>query len=272
LSVLSPGDRSDRGIGRELSTRVSPERASPLLYRGDYPIAKAVATRLERLVRLETRRSDQPRIVDPDWSRLGRIPGLIVAQRVENGTAFRSARQIAGLDKAFRRAAALIDLVEGHEHIERWPLPIRPERGGLLLLDVEYGSLDALWTFYGTLTTLAQSSPVSLISLASLAWDASRSAAKATQWTVHRLAGNEILHRPSAADPGNHAGEPWKLETTKRMLPVLLKSVEEGYGIDFTVSDDAGKIRLLLTPRPVGGRNEDPGIEDGPTSGSEHEV
>jgi hypothetical protein len=259
---------SEDGPGREVS-RVNPsvpptpERprltSEPMLFSAQEPIGRTAAGRLERLIRLETRQADYPRIVEPAWSKFGGpIPGLIVAQHDERGAAFGLAGEIDELDRAFRRAAALIELVQAREHIRTWPTPVRPGRGGLLLLDAEYGSLDVLWTFYGTLVTMAQSEPVSLMSLATLAWDVGRYGRKAATWAVRLLQRVTVTQRPSAADQVDYPGEPWGIELTKRIVPVLTGAVEEGYGVDLSLSEAKQEIRLILMPRSGGGLAESP--------------
>lgn len=108
------------------------------------PIAPAVANRLRSLTRHEAR-SQKPRYFKPTWSQGRSLPGLIVAQRWARDDAFGCARQIAELDAALRRGTALIELFSSGERVDTWPRPIRPERGGLWLLDAGYGSLDRLW-------------------------------------------------------------------------------------------------------------------------------
>jgi hypothetical protein len=218
-----------------------------------HPISPTVARRFRSLARQEAR-SRQPRIATPAWSRERAVPGLIIAQRYIGGDAFGLARQTAELDAALRRAVALMQLLETGERVVAWPRPIRPERGGLWLLDAQYGSLDALYTVYGTLVAVATSTPVSLASLASLAWTARRSASRmARRWVVRPLAPGELAQRPSAGDPPppsiNHDGDILLDRTTKRLLPVFQRAIDDGRGLDYRATGPSGEVRLIVTPR-----------------------
>ena len=135
-----------------------------------HAMPQAVVRRLRSLDHREVR-LQQPRTFTPRWLPAGlpaSLPGLIVAQW-SRGDAFGCSQQIAELDLAFRRAGALHVLFREGVAVDGWPRPIRPERGGLQLLDAQNGSLDVLWTFYGTLVSVATSTPVTLASFASLA-------------------------------------------------------------------------------------------------------
>lgn len=184
----SPGDSSKKiveqlaDLARQEMTVMdeSPERSIGSRFGYEkHPIGPTVANRLRSLARQELR-SRQQRFVTPNWSREGALPGLIVAQRYAGGDAYNASRQTAEVDTALRRAAALLGLLEAGERVEAWPRPIRPERGGLWLLDARYGSLDLLWTFYGSLVAVATSTPISLASFASLAWISGKSARMAS--------------------------------------------------------------------------------------------
>lgn len=239
-----------RLAGREMAvTQSSARDVYPVDYE-DHPIAPTIARRLRSLARYEAR-LHRLRSADPPWSREGLIPGLIVAQRWAGGDAFGCARQIAELDTAMRRAAALIELFSSPERVEAWPRPIRPERGGLWLLDAEYGSLDALWTFYGILVSVATSTPVSLASFASLAWDSSKAASRmARRWVLRPLRPDELAHRPRATDQPQTiapSGDTWQERTTRRLVPVLRQAVNNGQGLDFRVTGPGGEIRLIVT-------------------------
>jgi hypothetical protein len=228
--------------------RLPPE--PPLLY--PYrDIGPTLARRLRSLARQETR-SLRPRITDPTWSPHGPIPGLIVAQRRAGGDAFGCAHQIADLDMAFRRAATLIELLLSGEQVHSWPIPVRPERGGLWLLDSRYGSFDALWSFYGTLVSVATSTPVSLASFASLAWNSGKYGyQKTTKWLVHRIEPAELADRPSANDslPSTVTRvDTWQERTTKRLMPLLKQAVDDGYGLDFRATGPNGELRFIITP------------------------
>lgn len=241
----------------ELATRTTaptelatPDLGEVFLWGDRHPIPPTLGRRLRRIYRLESR-SPEHRIIAPSWSREGAIPGLIVAQRYDGGDAFGLARQTAELDMPLRRAAALIKMLQAGEQIDSWPRPILPHRGGLWLLDARYGSLDALWTVYGDLVTVAASTPVSLASFATLAWGTSRSALRtAHRWVVRSLKGTELAERPSASDPtpSDSRAETWQERTSKRLAPVFEQAIKEGYGVDFRAAGAGGEIRLIVTP------------------------
>jgi hypothetical protein len=228
------------------------ESSAYLAERSEYqrhPIGPTVARRLRGLARQEAR-AQQQRIVTPDWSPQGAIPGLIVAQRYVGGDAFGASRQTFELDMAIRRAAALIEVLNAGEQVTSWPRPIRPERGGLWLLDATYGSLELLWTFYNSLVGVATSTPISLASFASLAWSSSRSASRmARSWVVRRLEPGEVAQRPSASTPTEAVGETWQERTTKGMIPVFQAAISQGTGFDFRATGPSGEVRFIIAPR-----------------------
>jgi len=230
-----------------------PEPSEPLARWDDRrAIRPTVANRLRTLLRQETRVGQQ-RIVTPNWSRQGALPGLIVAQRYAGGDAHGTARQTAELDAAFRRAAALMNLMDAGERPQAWPMPIRPERGGLWLIDARYGSADLLWSFYGSLVSIATSTPVSLASFASLALSASGTAASRLpgKWKVRRLDAGELAHRPGhgrdVAQLGA-GGDTWEERTTKRMIPVFELAIKQGRGIDYSATGPTGQVRFIIPP------------------------
>ena len=211
-------------------------------------ISATLAKRLRSLARKETKNNSE-RVFTAGWTEGAEINGLIVAHRT-NGHAFGSARQIAELDKAFRRAAALIEKLSSGEPVEEWPRPIHPRRGGLQVLDARHGSLDILWTFYGGLVAVAASTPVSLASFASLAWDTSKySYGLARRWFVRPLLSRELRDRPDAGH-GSYLGEeePWQERTTKKLMPLLRQAIDSGQGLDFQVTGQDGEIRLIVPP------------------------
>lgn len=226
-----------------------------------HPIGQNAGRRLRSLLRAEL--EQQPRIITPRWTQERAIPALIVTQRWAGGDAFGCARQISELDIALRRATALVELYLDNEPVEQWPRPVRPERGGLWLLDASYGSLDALWSVYGALVIAATSTPVSLASFASLAWQTSKFASRmARRWVVRPLGPREVVDRPRAADSNLSAvdrEETWQERTTKRVIPILKQAVEDGYGVDFRATGPSGEVRLTVAPRAELENPEPPG-------------
>lgn len=223
-------------------------------------IAPTTALNLRRLARHEAR-SQEPRITSPSWTTEREIPGLIIAQHYSGSDAFGTTRQTAELDLAFRRAAMLITQIEAGEPITSWPRPIRPARGGLWLLDARYGSLDAVYTVYGALVTVAISQPVSLASFASLAWASSKSATRlARRWIVRVLHPSELAERPRAADasPATTYDDGIVLDRmTRRLLPIFKQAVDDGCGLDFHAKGPSGEIRLIVTPKNNGDSQSD---------------
>jgi hypothetical protein len=258
--MAPPTEGGSRYVPGRLSARSFADRGVPpgldrpfvRPYKLDDLIAPTTARRLRSLAKHEAR-SPEPRLASPAWAREEEIPGLIIAQRYSGGDAFGISRQSAELDLAFRRAAALIRLLEAGEQVTSWPRPMRPARGGLWLLDARYGSLDALYTVYGALVTVAMSQPVSLASFASLAWTASKSATRlASRWIVRVLHPSELTQRPSAGDlsPAIAHDDDFVLDRmTKRLLPFFREAVNDGRGLDFRATGASGEVRIIVTPR-----------------------
>jgi hypothetical protein len=216
-----------------------------------HPIAPTVARRLRSLARQETQ-TPWSRGTSPAWAREQALPGLIIAQRYSRGDAFGIARQTSELDTALRRAAAMIVRLETADRVTAWPRPMRPELGGLRLIDVRYGSFDALYTVYGVLVSIAASAPISLASLASLAWASSTAAVRiARTWMVRALEPAELAERPSAGDsvPDDEQGDVLLDRTTKRLIPFFKLAVSEGRGVDYRATGPNGEIRLIVTPK-----------------------
>ena len=214
-------------------------------------ISPTVDRRLRRLARQEAKTREQ-RVSEPEWAHGTAVPGLIVAERYVHLDAFGAARQIAALDIALRRGAALIKLYEDGGHAEEWPRPVLPQSGGLTLLDARYSSLDLLWTAYGTVAAVAASTPVCLASFASLAWQAGKyTYAKAHSWSMRRLGAHELTERPSAGDPVPVDAQPvtWQERTSKRLIPVLQEATKNGDGLDFRMTGPDGEVRLIVVPR-----------------------
>jgi hypothetical protein len=212
-------------------------------------IKKAVATRLRRLQRQELR-TRQTRITTPAWSSQP-IPGLVMALRSSGRDAFGTARAISELDTAMRRANSLLDDLQTGEDVTSWPMPTRPERCGLLLLDAGPGSLETLWTVYGVLVTAATSTPVSLASLASLAWSTSSSARRiASRWRLRRLYSYDIDQRPRANATVDSADElgTWQERTTKSLVPALELAMHNRTGLDYRATGPGGELRIIVLP------------------------
>ncbi len=214
-------------------------------------IPKAVSIRL--CLQKQERRSKPTRTITPSWSDDRAIPGVLVVLHWDSGDAFGCSRVNAELDTAFRRANALMEKLKAGEEVTTWPMPTRPSRAGLWLMDARYGSLDTLWIVYGALVTAATSAPVSLASFAALAWSASKSAARITgRWRVRYLSRGEIeRERPGptlrSRLPEEAIGT-WQERTTKSLMPAIELAVSNGTGLNFSAVGPGGEVRLIVPP------------------------
>jgi hypothetical protein len=77
-----------------------------------------------------------------------------------------------------------------------------------------------VFTVYGSLVVLAESSPVALAAMSSLIWDATK--------TARRIGSNWLgrAPRPNGSIEEFH----WHEETTRKMMPVMLSAIERGVG------------------------------------------
>jgi hypothetical protein len=218
-------------------------------YERDYERAIDVTDfrRLTQLFNTETEELTS-RVVYPSWLDGDEaIPGLVVAFRYSRQDAHGIARGTRELDMAFRRAAALMEsVVRGDEAV--LPIPIRPERGGLWLLEANRGSYEAVYTFYGALVAIAASTPVSLAAFASLLWDIEAGIRSAIRWKAGRSDQSPKGALPGTA-PSDSSHQNWGLRETEALQPVMLEAAKSGAGVDFAHDAATCQIRLIIYPR-----------------------
>ncbi len=124
---------------------------------------------------------------------------------------------------------------------------MRPERGGLWVLESRRGSYELVATVYGALVSLAISTPVSLASLACLAWDSAVAVSRLGRWTVGQFQGS-----PSDGPPelgSSHGHDEWGMKQTKALQPVMLEAAKTGSGLEFVNNSGTGEVRLTIYPR-----------------------
>jgi hypothetical protein len=198
----------------------------------------------------EEQRFPQARVARPSWLNGRLVPGVLIALLWNDNDAFGTARLIREMDISFRRGNALLASILAGERPSSWPLPTRPERGGLWLLDIQYGSFEAFYACYGGLVTIAASTPVSLASFGALAWSSSKSAVRvARDWSIRFMHPPEIEERPEA-----HASEAavdalgptWQERTVQELVPLLQDVVSSGRGFELTSTGPGGEVRIIV--------------------------
>ena len=196
------------------------------------------ASRIRRVLGAELQ-SQQPAYLRPRWLEFEEaVPNLLVSLRYERQDAHGITSRVRDLDLALRRAAATLENYNLREQNAGWAYPLRPERGGLWILESRRGSYKLSATVYGTLVAWATSAPVSLASLASLAWDSAVIASRAGQW----FGGH--FHGPADDGPpelgSTHSNAKFGLKQTKVLEPVMLEAVKSGSGFEFVNNSDTG--------------------------------
>lgn len=202
--------------------------------------------RLSSLARAELTR-DELSVAHPVWLGGQAIPRLIVTAKYRGLDAFGSSRLLADLDLAARRAGALQQQLLRAGEVEKWPAPLRTHQGGLRLLDARVGSFDVLMTVWGSLVTIAGSSPVAVAGLIALAWDVGRGTVRLTnRWVAAALvAGRQ--DQPSLDAPDSAL--PWGIQHTKALAPVLKDAVANDQGFEFFLDENERKIKLTVPPK-----------------------
>jgi len=147
---------------------------------------------------------------------------------------------------AFRRAAATLENYYLREQDTGWAHPMRPERGGLWVVDSRRGSYELLATVYGALVIWATSAPVSLASLVSLAWDSAVATTRVGRWAVGQFYGTPEDGPPQLGSaPGDTE---WGVKQTIALEPVMLAAAEAGNGLEFVNNSTTGEVRLTIYP------------------------
>lgn len=214
---------------------------------GLLPIGPTARKRLIRLARKEVENLQSGYIV-PRWMDVSEpIPRLIVSIRYSRRDVHGVQVRLRDLDIAARRAASTLENWLGGESRSEWSYPMRPERGGLWVLDARRGSVEVFATVYGALVTVATSTPVALVALMSLAYDAKVAIGRAGRWTVRQFQSQASGAPPALGAPAD--GQTWRIETTKALEPIMKAAIDAGVGFEFVNSSDAGEIRLAVPPR-----------------------
>lgn len=209
-------------------------------------LTPTASQRLRKLVHAELQ-DDELSVAHPVWLTGQAVPRLIVTAKYTGQDAFGSSRLLADLDLAARRAGALQRQLLRSAEIEKWPAPLRTYQGGLRLLDARMGSFDVLLTAWGSLVTIAGSSPVAVASLMALAWDVGRGTLRlANRWVGAALPEGQ-QDQPSLDVPD--AAEPWGLQHTKTLAPVMRDVVANGQGFELFLNEKERKIKLTVPPK-----------------------
>lgn len=211
-------------------------------YRDQSTLTKVASSRLASLIHAESD-SNEGAVAHPGWLQGRGIPPLLISLRYEDLDAFGASRALAELDLAARRAGAMYRQLAAGGASDRWPEPIRTHRAGLRLLDARVGSFNVIATVWGTLVTIAASSPVSVASLIALAWDVGRGAVHVTKrWRGAVLRQGDGYSR-------SEASQPWGIKHTKELAPVLAKVIENDQGFEFTLADGDRQLKITVLPR-----------------------
>ena len=199
------------------------------------PPRQVTITRLKRVLAEEPRRRNV-------WVD-GELPGLIVHHHCASNAVFEFNRQLSALDTAFRRAATVVTLYNRRAWVEGWPRPALPQRCGLAIVDASVGSVDTILVCYGALVQIAQSSPVSVLSLVTLIWDAAK--------TARRIGSGWIL-RIRDHDGSLLAEQAWNERVLNSAVPVLLEAIKEGAEVNFElISRHGDSVKLVVGARPT---------------------
>ncbi|MCI2958391.1 hypothetical protein MN032_11870 [Agromyces atrinae] len=129
---------------------------------------------------------------------------------------------------------------------------MRTYQGGLRLLDARIGSFDVVTTVWGSLVSIASSSPVVVASLIALAWDVTRGTKRlADRWVGSALDTNHdgppVLQAPTA-------GEPWGVQHTKAFIPVLDAAIADGRGVEYFLDEADRTLKITVLPKDLGER------------------
>lgn len=211
------------------------------------PLGPTARRRILQVARREVAVRDPGYVITRWLGKEEAIPGLLLSFRYEGRDVHGAQVRLRDLDIAFRRAAATLNDLSEQRTNTGWSYPMRPERGGLWLLDARQGSLEVVLTVYGALVAVATSQPIALAALASLALDAKVAASR-----LGHSIGRQFGPQPSGAPPafGSPAhGVSWGIHNTKALEPVMLAAIEAGVGFEFVNTSSAGEIRIAIPPR-----------------------
>jgi hypothetical protein len=186
-------------------------------------------------------------VVHPPWLGGQAVPRLIVTARYSGMDAFGASRLLADLDLAARRAGALQQQLLRGDAVSKWSTPLRTTQGGLRLLDARVGSFDVLLTLWGSLVTIAGSSPVTVAGLMALAWDVGRGSYRlGKKWVAAAL--TEALEEPPSLEPAPTA-LPWGIQHTKSLVPRMSEAIANDQGFEFVLNETDGTIKFTVPPK-----------------------
>ena len=171
---------------------------------------------------------------------------MLISLRYERQDAHGVSRRVRDLDMAFRRAGATLENYFLGEQSTGWAYPTRPERGGLWVLESRRGSYEVVATVYGTLVFWAASTPVSLASFVSLAWESAVATTRVGRWAVGLFHGSPDDGPPELGS--RHADAEWGLKQTKALEPIMLEAAKMGSGLEFVNNSATGEVRLTIYP------------------------
>lgn len=213
-------------------------------FRNKFAIPQTASNRLTKLARSELTQRDF-QVSRPSWLNDQAIPRLIVTAKYLGNDAYGASRLLADLDLAARRAGAMQKQLLSRGSLDVMPVPLRTHQGGLSLLDTRVGSFEIVTTIWGSLVTIAGSSPVSVASLIALAYDFTRVSASVTSRWVGVVRKSKQDARPElGSDPT--AGLPWGVQQTKTLAPVLADAVASGLGFEFALNERDRQIKLTV--------------------------
>lgn len=213
------------------------------------PAARLTGAAVNRLINLSAQEmaSGEITAAHPSWLDGQAIPRLIVTARYAGMDAFGASRLLADLDLAARRAGALQRQLLRGDRVDHWPAPLRTTQGGLRLLDARVGSFDVVLTLWGSLVMIAGSSPVTVASLMTLAWDVGRGSYRlGKKWVATAI--TEAREGPPSLDlPAS--GQPWGLQHTKALAPRMSEAIANDQGFEFTLNEKEGTINFTVPPK-----------------------
>jgi hypothetical protein len=214
---------------------------------GLIPLGPTDESRVRRILRAEIS-EPRPRYMRPWWIESEEaVPGLVISLRYERQDGHGIASRIQDLDMALRRAGATLERLYLGERRVGWAYPMRPERGGIWVLDTRRGSYELLATVYGSLVIWATSAPVSLASLACLAWDSAVAATRVGRWAVNQFHGSPDDGPPQLGSSQGDAE--WGVKQTKALEPIMLEAAKAGSGLEFVNNSTTGEVRLTIYPK-----------------------
>ncbi|MDQ1746178.1 MAG: hypothetical protein QOD07_441 [Frankiaceae bacterium] len=244
LARTEPGSEfADASVRSRLPLRSAPARAleAPL-------ISATVVQKLSRRSRQEVQ-AERLHWFDAPWTRDHTLPGVLIAASYERSEVAGFSGLISSLDQAARRAAATMAMpAKAFGPQFRWPTPLRQERGGLVLVDVQPGSWHVLMTVYGELVSLATSAPVSLAHLTVLAWQMNAPVRWAAgKWRARSTSVTEFRDPPRALRASD-AGEPSPLGRLAALTVPTTEAIKAGHGVDLSYEEGDLRLRFITTP------------------------